>query len=187
MRLASAARAALLGRSTIRSIHSTNIAANWPVYSSAERPAITIDPSVSQKFVPIKALVPRPTLAQILARKWDFGKDLLQTLEHEERVVRASRRNFPDFYPGSVVRVTYKDTMTQKYPTALVGIVIARNGGNKLQSTFVIRQSIMERGFEKTFHVFDPKIESMEVLRFARRRRARLYYLRDRPMTVFTH
>ena len=39
-------------------------------------------------------------------------------------------------------------------------------------------------GVEVRFNSYDPKIKEIDVLRFARRRRAKLYYLRDRPAKV---
>jgi ribosomal protein L19 len=111
--------------------------------------------------------------------------NLLKHLELEEIAQREAQRKIPNFFAGSIVRVTYRDTMSQKYPTALVGICIKRQHGiEALGSSFIIRNSIEEVGFEKFFHTHSPLITNLEVLRFARRRRAKLYYLRDRPMAV---
>jgi large subunit ribosomal protein L19 len=66
----------------------------------------------------------------------------------------------------------------------MVGIVIAQvNRG--LASSFTIRNSLEGYAFEMEFNVYNPLIEEVEVLRFARRKQAKLYYLRDRHVTPF--
>lgn len=49
---------------------------------------------------------------------------------------------------------------------------------------FTVRNSASGIGFELKFESYSPSIKSIEVLELARRRRAKLYYLRDRPVKV---
>eukprot|EP00730_Choanoeca_flexa_P015063 TRINITY_DN6818_c0_g1_i2.p1 TRINITY_DN6818_c0_g1~~TRINITY_DN6818_c0_g1_i2.p1 ORF type:complete len:333 (+),score=72.94 TRINITY_DN6818_c0_g1_i2:28-999(+) len=106
--------------------------------------------------------------------------DLMTALAREEMHYRRLSTPFPEFYPGSIIAVNYRDNMSQAKPSRQVGIVIAkRNKG--LGSNFILRNSENGVGFELRFNSYSPLIESIEVLQLARRRRAKLYYLRDRP------
>ena len=59
------------------------------------------------------------------------------------------------------------------------GVVIAR-GGAGINEFFTVRRIVAGEGVERVFPLHSPKIESVKVLRRARVRRAKLYYLRDR-------
>lgn len=53
--------------------------------------------------------------------------------------------------------------------------------GNGVDSTFTVRKiGANNVGVEKTFPLYSDSLESIQVLRVGRVRRARLYYLRDR-------
>ncbi len=60
------------------------------------------------------------------------------------------------------------------------GIVIAKKHGNEAGGTFTVRKVISGVGVEKIFPVNSPTIEKIEVLKKARVRRAKLYYLREK-------
>ena len=58
------------------------------------------------------------------------------------------------------------------------GIVIGmHNGGNR--STFPVRKVSFSQGVERIFPVHSPAISKVEVVRSAKVRRAKLYFLRD--------
>ena len=130
----------------------------------------------------VAAGVQDPSKEQVLSPKI-LNTDLLSTLEYEEMVARetASGRVLPRIEAGSTVRVSYIESITQKaHPRTFVGICIGKRNC-KLGSSFTLRNSIEGEGVEATFRQYDPLIQSVEVLRLARRRRAKLYYLRSRP------
>ncbi|MCB0155688.1 MAG: 50S ribosomal protein L19 [Anaerolineae bacterium] len=60
------------------------------------------------------------------------------------------------------------------------GVVIATKGSGMNQKFTVRRVASHGIGVERTFLYHSPRIESIEVLRQAKVRRAKLYYLRDR-------
>ena len=109
--------------------------------------------------------------------------NLLHTLELEEIAERTAKRPVPLFYSGSILRVTFYDSLSEKYPSKLVGIVVCKRNSH-LGSTFIVRNVINEVALQKLFHTYSPLIQNIEVLRLCRRRRAKLYYLRDRPEAV---
>jgi large subunit ribosomal protein L19 len=88
------------------------------------------------------------------------------------------RKDVPDFTPGDQVRVTVRIVeggreRVQRFEGVVIG---RRNSG--LKATFTVRRVTHGIGVERTFFVHSPRIESIEVLRRGRVRRAKLYYLR---------
>jgi large subunit ribosomal protein L19 len=62
----------------------------------------------------------------------------------------------------------------QKYE----GIVISRRGGTGLSATITVRKISAGVGVERIFPLHSPSISKIEVVKKARVRRAKLYYLR---------
>ncbi|MFP4635344.1 MAG: 50S ribosomal protein L19 [Nitriliruptoraceae bacterium] len=90
------------------------------------------------------------------------------------------RDDIPEFWPGDNVRVNVRVVEgSRSRVQAFDGAVIARKGGG-LRETFTVRKVSFGVGVERTFPVHSPVIESIEVLRRGKVRRAKLYYLRDR-------
>ena len=90
------------------------------------------------------------------------------------------RKDIPDFGPGDTVRVHVRILEGEKERIQVFeGIVIGRSGGG-LRETFRVRKLSYGIGVERIFPVHSPRIETIEVKRFGRVRRAKLYYLRDR-------
>jgi large subunit ribosomal protein L19 len=91
------------------------------------------------------------------------------------------RDDVPDFRPGDTVRVHVKVTEGNRSRIQVFeGDVIARKGGG-IRETFTVRKiSFNAVGVERTFPVHAPIIDSIEVVRRGKVRRAKLYYLRDR-------
>ncbi|MFO7961843.1 MAG: 50S ribosomal protein L19 [Nitriliruptoraceae bacterium] len=90
------------------------------------------------------------------------------------------RDDVPDFRPGDTVKVNVRVVEgTRSRIQVFEGVVIARKGGG-LRETFTVRKISFGVGVERTFPVHSPVIESIEVARRGKVRRAKLYYLRDR-------
>lgn len=85
------------------------------------------------------------------------------------------------FRPGDTVKVNVKIEEGDKFRIqAFEGVVttIRRRAG--LSSTFTVRKVSFGYGVERVFPLHSPSIESVELLRRGRVRRAKLYYLRQR-------
>ena len=78
-------------------------------------------------------------------------------------------------FPPTGERFEGDRTRVQAYE----GVCIARSGGG-LQESFTVRKISYGEGVERIFPVYSPFIESIEVVRRGRVRRAKLYYLRGR-------
>ncbi|MFP4312437.1 MAG: 50S ribosomal protein L19 [Nitriliruptoraceae bacterium] len=90
------------------------------------------------------------------------------------------RDDIPDFRPGDTVKVNVRVVEgTRSRIQVFEGVVIARRGGG-LRESFTVRKVSFGVGVERTFPVHSPVIESIDVVRRGKVRRAKLYYLRDR-------
>lgn len=97
------------------------------------------------------------------------------------------RNDIPEFREGDTVRVNvrvvdYKELKGGKVEKrerlqAFEGLVIARHN-NGISSTFTVRKISNGVGVERVFPLHSPMIESIQVVRRGRVRRAKLYYLR---------
>jgi large subunit ribosomal protein L19 len=97
-------------------------------------------------------------------------------------VVESSRMrdDLPEFWSGDTVKVNVRVVEgTRSRIQVFEGVVIARQGGG-LRETFTVRKISFGVGVERIFPLHSPVIESIEVTRRGKVRRAKLYYLRDR-------
>jgi len=86
--------------------------------------------------------------------------------------------NIPTLAPGDTVKVRVKVVEGDKERIQLFqGVVIkVRRGG--VGSSFTVRRVAYGVGVERTFPLYSPLVESVEVVRHGKVRRAKLYYLR---------
>ena len=89
-------------------------------------------------------------------------------------------RELPDFSAGDtvVVKVKVKEGKTERLQ-AYEGVVIARKNRG-LNSSFTVRKISHGEGVERVFQSYSPSIDSVDVKRRGKVRRAKLYYLRER-------
>lgn len=96
-----------------------------------------------------------------------------------EVVERTELKARPSFKPGDTVRVHVKVREGDKERIQIFeGTVIALHRGGA-RSTFTVRKISFGHGVERIFPLHSPTIERIEVVRSARVRRAKLYYLRN--------
>lgn len=108
----------------------------------------------------------------------ELNMNLIQQLEQEE--IARLGKTIPTFAPGDTVVVNVRVVEgTRSRVQAYEGVVIAkRNRG--LNSSFIVRKISSGEGVERTFQLYSPLIDSIEVKRRGDVRRAKLYYLRER-------
>ena len=106
--------------------------------------------------------------------------NLVQQIEQAEMASIAAKRELPPFEAGDTVRVHVRVTEGARTRLqAYEGVVIARKGSG-LNESFTVRKISYGEGVERVFPVHSPLIDSIEVVRRGRVRRAKLYYLRGR-------
>lgn len=89
------------------------------------------------------------------------------------------QKSVPQFRPGDTVRVHIKVVEGESERIQMFeGTVISKRGAGDAQS-FTVRKISFGVGVERTFPLFSPHIDKIEVVRSGKVRRARLYYLRS--------
>lgn len=104
---------------------------------------------------------------------------LIQQLEN-----KYLKADIPDFAPGDTVRVHVRITergggSERVRLQPFEGVVIAMSGSG-ITECVTVRRVTYGVGVERTFPVHAPIVDSIELLRRGRVRRAKLYYLRGR-------
>lgn len=89
-----------------------------------------------------------------------------------------------EFASGDTVRVwsKLKDSDGKVRLQAFEGMVLARKHGCEAGATFTIRKVASGVGVERIFPLFSLNIDKIEVVRHARTRRSKLYYVRDKAI-----
>ncbi len=96
-----------------------------------------------------------------------------------ETVERPHLTTRPDMRSGDTVRVHVKVREGEKERIQVFeGSVIALHRGGA-RATFTVRKVSFGQGVERIFPLHSPTIERIEVVRSAKVRRAKLYFLRD--------
>jgi large subunit ribosomal protein L19 len=99
---------------------------------------------------------------------------LIRGLEAEQ-----FKTDIPAFGPGDTVRVSAKVVEgSRERIQVLEGVVIRRRAGGINENFTVRRIAAHGIGVERTFLLHSPRIDSIQVVRHGRVRRAKLYYLR---------
>lgn len=98
----------------------------------------------------------------------------------KKAVSHSMKEHVPSFDVGDTVSVHVRIAEGDKERVQkFTGTVIARNGGG-ISETFTVRRILNNNGIERIFPLHSPSVADVEVLRKGKKRRAKLYYLRDR-------
>ena len=83
--------------------------------------------------------------------------------------------------PGDTVRVHQKIKDKDKTRIQIFeGLVLARKHGDEPGATFTVRKVASGVGVEKIYPLYSPLIDQIEIVKRAKVRRAKLYYIRDK-------
>jgi large subunit ribosomal protein L19 len=103
----------------------------------------------------------------------------LQKFEAKQLAARNAATTIPDFGAGDTVRVNVRVVEgTRERVQAYEGVCIARRNAG-INSSFTVRKISYGEGVERVFPLFSPRLDSIEVIRKGKVRRAKLYYLRE--------
>ena len=86
----------------------------------------------------------------------------------------------PDIHPGDTIRVHQKIKEAGKERIQIFeGLVLARKHGKGINATITVRKVSQGVAVERIFPIHAPFIQKIEIIKRAKVRRAKLYYLRD--------
>ena len=106
--------------------------------------------------------------------------NLMQKFENTQIERLVSKKRIPAFRPGDTIKVTLKIVEGERSRLQIFeGICIAKKN-NSVNSKFTVRKISHGEGVERSFPLFSPNIDKIEVVRKGDVNRAKLYYLRDR-------
>jgi large subunit ribosomal protein L19 len=89
-----------------------------------------------------------------------------------------------DFQSGDTIRVWSKipEEKGKFRLQAFEGTVLARKHGTESGATFTVRRVASGVGMERIFPLYSPTIDKIELVRKARARRSKLYYIREKAV-----
>ena len=109
-----------------------------------------------------------------------MAANIIETLDREEIARVDAGKSIPAFGPGDTLRVNVKISEGDRERVqAFEGVCIARAGGG-VNANFTVRKISFGEGVERVFPLYSPTVDSINVVRRGKVRRAKLYYLRDR-------
>jgi large subunit ribosomal protein L19 len=98
--------------------------------------------------------------------------------------VNIEERKSLDFRAGDTISVWSKipEEKGKFRLQAFEGIVLARKHGTEVGATFTVRKIASGVGVERIFPLYSPMISKIEIIKKARARRSKLYYIRDKAI-----
>jgi large subunit ribosomal protein L19 len=104
--------------------------------------------------------------------------NIIEELEAEQKAALDKTKTIPEFGPGDTLKVHVKVTEgTRERLQVFEGVCIARSGGG-INESFTVRKISYGEGVERVFQLYSPLVDSIDVVRRGKVRRAKLYYLR---------
>ncbi|HBU11731.1 MAG TPA: 50S ribosomal protein L19 [Clostridiales bacterium] len=101
--------------------------------------------------------------------------DMIKAIEAQQL-----KTDLPTLKIGDTVKVNVKVVEgSRERIQVFEGYLIAQRGGG-ISETITVRRVSYGIGVERTFPIHSPRIDSIQVVRHGKVRRAKLYYLRDR-------
>ena len=98
----------------------------------------------------------------------------------EDRLARRKKEELPNISVGDTVRVgVYIQEGNKQRLQPYEGTVISQHKAG-VNSTITVRRIFQGVGVERVFGMYSPSLHSIQLIKRAKVRRAKLYYLRDR-------
>ncbi|PIQ96112.1 MAG: 50S ribosomal protein L19 [Nitrospinae bacterium CG11_big_fil_rev_8_21_14_0_20_56_8] len=93
--------------------------------------------------------------------------------------IEGMKQEVPDVRVGDTVRVHMRIVEGEKERIQVIEGVVIRIHGGGIRKTLTVRKVSFGVGVERIFPLHSPRVEKVEVVKHAKVRQARLYYLRE--------
>ena len=104
----------------------------------------------------------------------------IEDIEKKHLETILAGKKITEFFPGDTVKVNVRIVEGKRQRVqAFEGVCIAKKKGG-INSSFTVRKISFGEGVERVFQLHSPNLDSIELIRSGKVRRAKLYYLRDR-------
>ena len=90
------------------------------------------------------------------------------------------KKEVPAFNVGDTVKVSVRIREEDKFRLQAFDGVVIRKRGSGLSSSFTVRRISYGEGVERVFPLHSPSVDKVEVIKSARPKRAKLYYMRKK-------
>lgn len=101
--------------------------------------------------------------------------EIIRSIEAEQL-----KKDVPVFNTGDTVKVSAKIKEGTRERTQIFEGIVLKIQGTGARKTFTVRKISNGIGVERTWPLHSPTVENVEVVRFGKVRRAKLFYLRNR-------
>ena len=101
--------------------------------------------------------------------------DIIKNIEAQQL-----KAEVPQFSVGDTVRVHALIKEGNRERIQIFEGTVLKRQGDSTRETFTVRKTSNGVGVEKTWPLHSPHVKNIEVVRYGKARRAKLYYLRDR-------
>ena len=105
----------------------------------------------------------------------------MNLVESLERQMSKPNADVPELRPGDDVRVHVEIVEGERRRVQVFPGIIIRVHGGSVNKTFTVRRiGVHGIGVERTFLYYSPRVKKVDIVRRAKVRRSKLYYLRER-------
>lgn len=103
---------------------------------------------------------------------------LLAKFEEKQISDLTEGKAFPNFKPGDTIKVYAKIVEGANERIQMFEGLVLRRKNRALNSTFTVRKISNGEGVERTFMLYSPRIDKIELVKRGKVRRSKLYYMR---------
>ena len=104
----------------------------------------------------------------------------IEDIEKAHLKSHQGKKKLPEFDAGDTIKVNVRILEGKRVRTqAFEGVCISKKSRG-ISSSFTVRKISFGEGVERVFQLFSPNLDSIEIIRSGKVRKAKLYYLRDR-------
>lgn len=107
-----------------------------------------------------------------------YRNPVIEKLTRQDMLQRRAQVHIPEFYVGSIMKVTISDPHSPGKTNSFVGICTVREYTG-LATQITLRNVIDHQGVDVTYDLYDPLIQKIEVLKLEKRLDDKMLYLRD--------